>query len=188
MPPKLASSSKDATIKIWDVRFCRLLLTLGGHSASVSCIKWGGKGWLYSGSQDRTIRIWDVNTGKLLHILSGHAHWINTMSLSTDFALRTGAFDHTGSIPENLDVAKERAQKRYMEAYNGAGRSGERVVTGSDDFTMYLWDPENTMKYVARLTGRTKCGKLPANILRTSESGQLRDFFSRRAINCVCFV
>ena len=163
-------------------------MTLGGHSASVSCIKWGGKGWLYSGSQDRTIRIWDVNTGKLLHILSGHAHWINTMSLSTDFALRTGAFDHTGSIPENLDVAKEKAQKRYLEAYNGAGRSGERLVTGSDDFTMYLWDPENTLKYVARLTGTIAASELKTNYLRTSESSQSCDIFSRRANDRVCFI
>lgn len=27
--------------------------------------------------------------------LNGHAHWVNSITLSTDFALRTGPFDHT---------------------------------------------------------------------------------------------
>ena len=37
--------------------------------------------------------------GKLYHILKDHAHWVTTMSLNTDFVLRTGPFDHTGKRP-----------------------------------------------------------------------------------------
>ncbi len=37
--------------------------------------------------------------GKLLHILKDHAHWVTTLSLNTDFVLRTGPFDHTGERP-----------------------------------------------------------------------------------------
>jgi ribosome assembly protein 4 len=31
---------------------------LSGHTMSVTCIKWGGSGLLYSSSQDRTIKVW----------------------------------------------------------------------------------------------------------------------------------
>ena len=41
--------------------------------------------------------------GVLCRTLQGHGHWVNTMALSTDYALRTAAFDpgdrsieHTG--------------------------------------------------------------------------------------------
>ena len=37
--------------------------------------------------------------GKLLHTLKDHAHWVTTLSLNTDFVLRTGPFDHTGKRP-----------------------------------------------------------------------------------------
>ncbi len=38
--------------------------TLGGHTASVNVVKWGGAagtcGVLYTASSDRTVRIWDA--------------------------------------------------------------------------------------------------------------------------------
>jgi len=89
-------------------------------------VRWGGgglngKGVLYTASSDRTVRIWDANgvrfafplfaitncfescafKGKLLHTLKDHAHWVTTLSLNTDFVLRTGPFDHTGKCPSS---------------------------------------------------------------------------------------
>ena len=43
--------------------------------------------------------------GKLIRTLSEHAHWVNTMALSTDFTLRTGAYDHTGKSPSDETAA-----------------------------------------------------------------------------------
>lgn len=50
---------------------------------------------------------WDVQQGKLIRTLKGHAHWVNTLALSTEHALRTGAFDHTGSAPSDPQAAKQ---------------------------------------------------------------------------------
>lgn len=60
--------------------------------------------------------------------LKGHGHWVNTMSLSTDYALRTGAFDHTGAAPADADAAKAAAQARYDAARGGRP---ERLATGA---------------------------------------------------------
>ena len=32
----------------------------------------------------------------------------------------------------------------------------ERLVTGSDDFTMFMWNPESDKKSIARLTGHSQ--------------------------------
>ena len=37
--------------------------------------------------------------GRPLHTLKEHAHWVTTLTLNTDFVLRTGPFDHTGKKP-----------------------------------------------------------------------------------------
>ena len=101
------------------------------------------------------------------------------MSLSTEHILRVGAFDWKGQIDskkENTGIvdgnednpinnnsiggftfqhAKEIALAKY-EALKGANSCVmERLVTGSDDFSMFLWDPfgENCKKPIARMTG-----------------------------------
>lgn len=84
--------------------------------------------------------------------LSGHAHWVNTIALSTDYVLRTGPFDHTCPKLETIENVKQRALDRYQEASQGEG--GERVITGSDDFTMFFWKPFLSNKPIQRMTGK----------------------------------
>ena len=150
----LASSSKDGTVKVWDVtrRTCRL--TLSQHTDAVTSVRWGGDGTIYTGSRDRSIKMWHPD-GRLRGQLAGHAHWINTLALSTDHVLRTGSFGYREETKGNsnnvsADSPQMAAQRRYEEAVKGLG---ERLVSGSDDFTMYLWDPTISTKPVARLTG-----------------------------------
>ncbi|KAJ2801617.1 ribosome assembly [Coemansia guatemalensis] len=149
---RLASSSKDGTVRVWDAVRRRCLFTLAGHTAAVTCVKWGGDGRIYTSSQDRSIRIWNSD-GTLHAALPGHAHWVNTLALSTDFALRTGAYDHTSSVSKDSADAQKRATDRYNDA---KGKGSERLVSGSDDFTMHLWDPQNSTKPTARMVGHQK--------------------------------
>ncbi|RYQ81662.1 hypothetical protein Ahy_B10g100289 [Arachis hypogaea] len=54
---------------------------------------------------DCTIKVWETTQGKLIRELKGHGHWVNSLALSTEYVLRTGAFDHTGkqySSPEEM--------------------------------------------------------------------------------------
>jgi len=97
------------------------------------------------------------------------------MSLSTDYAIRTGAFDPADRKLEGTGIRglpgkcgactrglwacgcfgiveelKERARSRYASL---KGEGPEHLVTGSDDFTLFLWDPATSKKPLARMTG-----------------------------------
>ncbi|XP_049807031.1 notchless protein homolog 1 [Schistocerca nitens] len=148
----LASSSKDGDIRIWDVVLGHVVLTLSSHQKSVTALRWGGTGLVYSASQDRTIKVWRATDGVLCRTLEGHAHWVNTLALSTDYMLRTGPFDpvnNTSVIYSKTEMQQQALQKYESVISNG----GERLVSGSDDFTLFLWQPENNKKPIARMTG-----------------------------------
>lgn len=153
---RFASSSKDCTIRVWDAKLRRVVFTMSGHAQSVTCVKWGGLGKVYSASHDKTIKVWSGDDGRLLHTLSAHAHWVNHLALSTDFVLRTGYFDPRQKTPQTDEEKRERAKERFTKAATRDGVVVERLVSASDDFTMYLWEPQNGTKPVARLLGHQK--------------------------------
>src|SRR5579875_2892396 len=58
----LASSSFDATVRIWDTQTGTLQQTLTGHSGPVYSVAWSRDGRLLAScSEDQAIQIWRVN-------------------------------------------------------------------------------------------------------------------------------
>ncbi|KAK3497411.1 WD40-repeat-containing domain protein [Neurospora hispaniola] len=152
--PRIASASKDGTCRIWVVNTGRTEHVLSGHKSSVACVRWGGTDLIYTGSHDKVVRVFDAVKGTLVHSLTSHAHWINHIALSSDHALRTAYFDHTKDVPFTEEGKREKAKERFERAAKINGKVAERIVSASDDFTMYLWDPTNNgTKPVARLLG-----------------------------------
>ncbi|KAG1346954.1 notchless protein [Cocos nucifera] len=147
---RFVSSSKDGDARIWDISLRKCLICLTGHTLAVTCVKWGGDGMIYTSSQDCTIKVWETSQGKLIRELKGHGHWVNSLALSTEYILRTGAFDHTGKTYSSPEEMKEAALARYNKM---KGNAPERLVSGSDDFTMFLWEPAISKHPKARLTG-----------------------------------
>ena len=154
--PRLASASKDATVRVWDVTSRRVETILSGHKGSITCLRWGGLGQIYTSSQDRTIKIWDPKKGTCAQTLSSHTHWVNHLALSTDFVIRTAFHDHTKSIPESAESKIAKAKSRFENAAKLDGKATERLVSASDDNTLFLWDPTMSNKPIARLLGHQK--------------------------------
>eukprot|EP00331_Platyophrya_macrostoma_P031703 CAMPEP_0176458216 /NCGR_PEP_ID=MMETSP0127-20121128/32451_1 /TAXON_ID=938130 /ORGANISM="Platyophrya macrostoma, Strain WH" /LENGTH=493 /DNA_ID=CAMNT_0017848723 /DNA_START=18 /DNA_END=1499 /DNA_ORIENTATION=- len=161
---RLASASKDATVKVWNVDTHSLLYSMSGHGSCVTKVIWGGQGLVYTSSEDRTIKVWD-DEGCLLRSLGGHGHWVNTIALSTEYALRTGCFDEK----DETFTSDEKMQERALERYNQLKGSGdERLVSGSDDFTLFMWDPVKSSDPVTRMTGHQQ----PVNHIAYSPDGR----------------
>ena len=118
---RLASSSKDGTIRIWDTVTRHTSITMSQHISAVTCIRWGGDGLLYSSSCDKIIKIWDTTQvptiyyleiinitdiffysfllilyyllkGKLIRTLEGHGHWVNTICIEYRFCVKNRFF------------------------------------------------------------------------------------------------
>lgn len=153
--PRLASSSKDHTIRIWNINNGQCETCISGHTDSVECVKWGGSNLLYTASRDRTIKVWDVDghgrsQQKLVRTLSGHGHRINSIALNCDYVLRTGAFQIGEPDVTDPEEIITKALARYQSVVTGVG---ELLVSASDDFTLFLWSPAESKSPVTRMVG-----------------------------------
>lgn len=154
--PRFASSSKDSTVRVWSVERGVCDFSLSGHRQTVSCVKWGGFGDIYSASHDRTIKIWSSRDGTLTSTLQAHAHWVNHLALSTDYVVRTGFCDHRGRPEGSPEELRRRARERFEAAAKIGGEIRERLVSASDDCTMFFWEPRKSSQPLSRMAGHQK--------------------------------
>lgn len=159
--PRLVLASKDGTIRVWDLTHGHCLFSMSGHTNAVLCVKWSGSNIVYSASHDKTIKAWDISAqGKCIQTLKSHAHWVNHLSLSTDYVLRKGGYDHTLTrLLSKKILAKElrqKAREQYEKVSRVNGKVSERLVLALDDFTMFFWEPLKLLKPVTRMTGHQK--------------------------------
>lgn len=90
----LVSGSRDYTIKIWEVKSGRCILTLTGHDSWVNDLAFHPSGkYLYSVSDDKTIRIWDLTNGRCYRRLGGaHENFISSIDAKGKVVV-SGGFD-----------------------------------------------------------------------------------------------
>ncbi|KAG8835256.1 hypothetical protein FRC18_000758 [Serendipita sp. 400] len=126
----LATGSGDTNVRLWDLDTETPSHVLSGHRGWVLCVEWEARERkLASGGHD--------GQGRCLHILKDHAHWVTTLTLNTDFVLRTGPYDHTGKQPSSDEEAQAWALERYRKL---ASQHSELMISGSDDHTLFLWN------------------------------------------------
>ena len=144
--PKIATASKDGSVKVWCGRTCQIMKTLSGHTAPVMQVRWGGEDEIFSAGRDRVIKIW--KDGQQQAELKGHAHWINSLALSSEEVLRVGGDYQTWK----------------------SKHGNEKLLSASDDFTMILWGRElnGERKIINRMTGHQKV----VNCVRFSPDGR----------------
>ena len=94
---KLASGSKDKTVRLWDTYTNEELMTLQKHTGWTNALAFSPDGkMLASGSTDKTIQLWDTETGAHLATLTKHRKGIAALAFSPDGrTLASGSMDGT---------------------------------------------------------------------------------------------
>ena len=160
---KFISTGKDGFLKMWNATTGKIIISTLAHEQSITKTIWSGENNIYTCSEDQTVKIFDEN---LSHIktLHGHSHWINTMALNTEYILRTGCYDYENIKGNDYLLFSEKIKKLNYEQkishalnrYNNFKQkinSSEKLVTGSDDNTLILWDQKISNKPLIRMVG-----------------------------------
>ena len=81
---RLASGSKDKTVRLWNIADHDEWVTLRRHTGWTNVLAFSPDGGiLASGSTDKTVQLWDTNTGESLATLTGHLNGITALAFFT---------------------------------------------------------------------------------------------------------
>jgi len=165
---RLISGSADRTIRAWDLWTGERTQTLIGHEQQVSCVTANNPNEIYSGSYDSTIRQWDLRSGECTRIFSNHTNTNNYQENNLDSRTKK-QLGHITCISLDKDTLingtdngivqiRNLKNNKWIKNYNGHGSivssvyiKGNRIVSGSHDQTIRLWDlTSNDQKSIRR--------------------------------------
>lgn len=94
------------------------------------------------------IQFWDVyNDCQNIGFIKGHKNAILDLKWSLDSSsLYTASADKTAVVWDTTNFAKIRTFRGHENNLNSVDVLGDRIVTGSDDCTLKVWD-QRTQKY-----------------------------------------
>jgi len=141
---RVASSSADKTVRLWEVATGSELLVLRGHKQGVSDVVWSKKGHLLaSASDDKTLILWDSSTGKQLRTLEGHTNYVFCCCFNPhDNILASGSFDETVRVWETRSGKCIRELPAHSDPITAIDFNfdGTLIVSSSFDGLCRIWD------------------------------------------------
>ena len=142
---RCASSSWDATIRVWDSQTGTGEQIYTGHTDTVFSIHWETKGnRMVSGSLDRSIKIWNTESEECEVTLLGHTDSVWCVQWSRDNArISSSSKDKTvriwcSSTGKELRCLTGHEGSVYSVAWEGGIDS--RLCSGATDNSVRIWD------------------------------------------------
>ncbi|KAG4952384.1 hypothetical protein JHK84_045703 [Glycine max] len=144
------TGSQDCTIKVWETTQGKLIRELKGHGHWVNSLALSTEYVLRTGAFDHTGKKYSSpEEMKKIRLISPISDFAGLLNWITIHATMSNPVVWTGRVALVLHatiVALERYQLMR-------GNAPERLVSGSDDFTMFLWEPFINKHPKTRMTG-----------------------------------
>jgi WD40 repeat protein len=153
----LASSSKDGSIYLWNVKTKSIIKKLQEHLGKVRCVSYSpGNKKLASGSSDQSIRIWDIKKGTSLHTNSQSFSTIRSLAWSPDgrslvAGLKDGRILLLDTSATLINVFEGHSGRVLHLAWS---HDGKIFASASEDTTIGIWNPQ-TGERVEIIEGHT---------------------------------
>ena len=155
---KKLAVGKYQWVELWDLETQQIIHEYEPHAGRVRCLKFSTDGkMLYAGggqaAQSGEIRLWNVASEELVKTFEIHGDTIESIAISPDNAkLLTASMDEFSAVIdlEKLDEATPiDKQAKWLTQHVGRVLStlyhpnGDYFVTGSEDKTLKVWNPED---------------------------------------------
>ncbi|KAF9144372.1 hypothetical protein BG015_000133 [Linnemannia schmuckeri] len=155
---KVASASKDKTVRIWDSMTGEALFVLKGHTSSVYTVRFTPDGQqLVTCSLDDTFRFWDTETGALGSVWERDGRYATCLDISPEgYQIVCG---HLNGSLQLWDTASGSAGPVMLGHIGMVTRvtfssDGQRIASASYDCTVRVWDSSaGTLTAVFSSTG-----------------------------------
>jgi WD40 repeat protein len=156
---RLISASLDDTLKVWDSKTGKVLMTLRGHSLGVYSVSVSANGRrAISASLDKSLKLWDLKTGReIATIRAAHARGIACVVISADGRQAISAsWDKTLKLWDLERRISLRTFKGHSKQVNAVAVSADWkiAVSASEDGTLRVWSVD-TGSILRTLRGHT---------------------------------
>ena len=147
----LVSGSCDTSVKVWDVKEKKCMLSLKGHRAQVNDVKISPDGgWVASCGNDKRIIVWDIKNGAVIRDFDTHTAPVSTLVFNPqELALAASGADKyvTYYSLENTGsqiLGKTRKESSPIESIQ-FDAEGQFLFSASQD-SLKVWNIEDKCK------------------------------------------
>ncbi len=132
---RLAVSGAEGTVKILDARTRQEIVTLRGHTKTVTSVAFAANGTiLASASSDQTVRLWELATGKEVRTLARHTDAVTAVAFCPDGrSLASASDDQTVMLWNPATGQALRTLRGHQAKIHCLGFSpdGQRLASGN---------------------------------------------------------
>jgi WD40 repeat protein/serine/threonine protein kinase len=141
---RVATSSLDGTVRIWDAATGQEERLLKGHALLVFRAAFSRDGrWIASASADSTVIIWDAGTGRRAQTLRGHTGSVWGVAFSPD-----GRWIASAGVDETVRLwdARSGREEYTLPGHNRGvitvafSPDGKHLASEGDDGSVKVWD------------------------------------------------